>query len=139
MTVDLTPVVQALLALLAAAMTAAVPYVVLLIRQRLHIELTDQQQATITAAAQLGAKAAYGFLARQGATIGQADVRNAALAHGANTAIAALGPMLTLAGITPDAVAALVEHEFSGLLVTDPNVSIARPAMPAPSLVAAAA
>ena len=128
MSVDLTPLVQALAALALAALSAMTPYLALLLRRYLHVRLTATQAATVEAAANAGAKAAYGYIAANGASFRDVTIRNAALAAGVQHVVASVPDQLSALGITPDHVRAMVEARFGGLLATDPTVSIAAPA-----------
>jgi hypothetical protein len=125
MNIDLTPMVQALAALALAAITAATPYLVPLLRRYLHIRLTATQAAAIQSAADAGAKAAYGYLATNAASYRDVTVRNAALAKGVQHVIASAPEALAALGVFEGHVRHMVEARFGGLLAADPNVSIA--------------
>lgn len=70
---------QALTALVMAALSAATPYLVPLLCHSLHIRLTAAQAASIQAA---GAQAAYGFIVASASRYRDVAIRDAALAHG---------------------------------------------------------
>jgi hypothetical protein len=125
MSIDLTPLVQALAALALAALTSAAPYLVPLLRRYLHIRLTATQAAAIQSAADSGAKAAYGFLATNAASYRDVTIRNAALAKGVQHVIASAPDAMAALGITEDHVRQMVEARFGGLLAADPSVTIA--------------
>lgn len=128
MSVDLTPLVQALAALALAALSATTPYLAPLLRRYLHISLTASQTAAVNAAAEAGAKAAYGYIATNGASFRDVTIRNAALASGVQHVVASVPDALSALGVTPDHVRTMVEARFGGLLAADPTVSIASPA-----------
>lgn len=128
MSVDLTPLVQALAALALAALSAMTPYLAPLLRRYLHISLTATQAAAVETAANAGAKAAYGYIAANGASFRDSTIRNAALAAGVQHVVASVPDELSALGITPDHVRAMVEARFGGLLAADATVSIATPA-----------
>ena len=128
MSVDLTPLVQALAALALAALSATTPYLAPLLRRYLHISLTASQTAAVNAAAEAGAKAAYGYIATNGASFRDVTIRNAALASGVQHVVASVPDALSALGVTPDHVRTMVEARFGGLLAADPTVSIAPPA-----------
>ena len=130
MSVDLTPLVQALTALALAALTAATPYLVPLLRRYLHISLTATQAAAVQAAADAGAKAAYGLIAANAASYGDVTIRNAALAKGVQHVMVSVPDAMAALGITPDHVQEMVAARFGGLLAADPTVSIGAPASP---------
>ena len=126
MDIDLTPLVQALAALALAAMTAATPYLAPLLRRYLHIRLGTAQAAAIQAAADAGAKAAYGYIAASSANFRDVTIRNAALAKGVQHVITSTPEAMAALGVTPEHVRSMVEARFGGLLAADPNVSIDR-------------
>ena len=124
MNVDLTPLVQALAALALAAVTAVTPYLSVLLQRYLHVRLTVSQAALVQSAADAGAKAAYGYIAQNGASYRDVNIRDAALARGVQHVVASTSEALTALGITPDHVRNMVEARFGGLLAADPQVSI---------------
>jgi hypothetical protein len=128
MIIDLTPLVQALAALALAALSAATPYFVPLLRRYLHLRLTAAQASAIRAAADIGAQAAYGYLATNAASYRDITIRNEALAKGVQHVLASTPDALAALRITPDHVRQMVEARFGGLLAADPSVSIAPPA-----------
>ena len=128
MSIDLTPLVQALAALALAAISAATPYLAPLLRRYLHIQLTATQAAAVQSAADAGAKAAYGYIATNAASLHDVAIRDAALARGVQHVVASTPDALAALGITPEHVQAMVAARFGGLLAADPTVSIgARP------------
>jgi hypothetical protein len=124
MSIDLTPLVQALLALALAAVTAATPFTAPLLRRYLHVQLTAAQAAAVQSAADAGAQAAYGFIATNAASYRDVAIRNTALAKGVQHVMASTPAALNALGITPDHVQAMVEARFGGLLAADPTVTI---------------
>jgi hypothetical protein len=127
MIIDLTPLVQALAALALASLSAATPYFVPLLVRYLHIRLTSIQASAIQNAADVGAQAAYGYIATNAANYHDVTIRNAALAKGVQHVMDSTPDALTALGITPDHVKQMVEARFGGLLAGDPNVSITTP------------
>ncbi len=125
MTLDLTPVIQALATLVLAVVVPTIPYAVVLIQRHTGIKLTDQQTAAITGAADQGANLAYGWLVTQAASVAQVPMKNVALAVGVNHVLASVPDALKAIGITPDHVSAMVEARLGGLLAADPTVSVA--------------
>jgi hypothetical protein len=125
MDIDLTPVVQALAALALAALTALAPYLVSLLSSHLRVRLTTTQAAAIQSAADVGAKAAYGYLAAHAASYRDVTIRNAALAKGVQHVIASTPQALAALGISEDHVRHMVEARFGGLLAADPSISVA--------------
>ncbi len=124
MQIDLTPALTALAPLVLAVVTAAIPYGLAQVRRMLGLRLTAQQAATVTAAADAGAQAAYGFLVTNGASVLDAPVRNAAIAVGANHVLASVPAALAALGLTPEHVSAMVSARLGGLLAADPTVSV---------------
>jgi hypothetical protein len=127
MNIDLTPLVQALTALALAGVTATTPYLVPLLRRYLHLQFTATQAAAVQAAADAGAKAAYGYIAASTASYHDVTIRNAAIATGVQHVIASAPQALSALGVTPEHVRDMVEARFGGLLAADPNVSIGKP------------
>ena len=125
MNIDLSPLVQALTAL--AAATAAMPYLVPLVRRYLHLQFTATQAAAVQAAAEARAKAAYDYIAASTASYHDVTIRNAAIATGVQHVIASAPQALSDLGLTPEHVRDMVEARFGGLLAADPNVSITKP------------
>ena len=124
MSIDLTPLVQALTALALATVTGATPYLVPLMRRYLHIRLNATQASAIQSAADAGAKAAYGYIATNAANYRDTAVRDTAIARGIQHVLASAPEALTALGITPDHVRNMVEARFGGLLAADPTVTI---------------
>ncbi|HEY7575954.1 MAG TPA: hypothetical protein VH855_00045 [Acetobacteraceae bacterium] len=128
MHVDLTPLVQALAALALAAVTAAAPYFSVLLQRYLHVRLTATQAAAVQTAAEVGAKAAYGYIAENAASYRDVAIRDAAIAKGVQHVVASTPDALTALGITPEHLRNMVEARFGGLLAADTAVSIGTPA-----------
>lgn len=129
MQIDLAPAMLVLAPLMLAAITAAVPYGLVLARRAIGLKLTSQQQKSVTAAVDAGAQAAYGFLATNGASFLDVPMRNKAIANGVNHVVAAVAPALKALSITPERVHAMVDARLGGLLAADPTVSlVAQPA-----------
>jgi hypothetical protein len=124
MSIDLTPLVQALAALALAAMTAATPYLAPLLGRYLHIRLSATQAAAIQSAADAGAQAAYGYIAANAASYRNVTIRDAAIAKGVQHVVASTPEALTALGVTPAQVRNMVEARFGGLLAADPTVTI---------------
>ncbi len=133
MTVDLTPLVQALAVLALAAISAATPFIASLLHRYLHIQLSATQAASVQSAAEAGAKAAYCYIVTSGASYRTDLIRNAAVAIGVQHVMASTPAAMAALGITPDQVHRMVEARFGGLLAADPTVSIGGPAMETPS------
>ncbi len=124
MDINLVPLVQALAALALASVTAVTPYLSLLVQRYLHVRLTASQAAIVQSAADVGAKAAFGYIAESGASYRDVSVRNAAIAKGVQHVVASAPEALTALGITPDHIRNMVEARFGGLLAANPTVSI---------------
>jgi hypothetical protein len=127
MSIDLTPLVQALAALALSAIISATPYLAPLLRRYLGIRLTATQAAAIQSAADAGAQAAYGYIATGASSYLNPTMRSAALAIGVQHVIASTPDALAALGVTDDHVRRMVEARFGGLLAADPSVSIAAP------------
>jgi len=79
---DLTPLVQALVALALAAISAVTPFIAPLLSRYLHIQLSAMLAAAVQSAADAGAKAAYGCIATNGVSYRADLIRNAAITVG---------------------------------------------------------
>lgn len=141
MSVDLTPIVQGLVGLATAAIVAMIPYVIPLMRQRLHVAITADQQAGLERALNAGAGVAYKFavgLIDQGG-LSNVNVHNAALAMGAQYVAAHFPDTMADLGATPDAVRGAVSARLGTLLASDPTVTAGMPAPPPPAVASVAA
>jgi hypothetical protein len=128
MSIDLTPLVQALAALALAAISAATPYIAPLLSRYLRIQLTATQAGAIQTAANAGAQAAYGYIAANAASFHDVAIRDTAIAKGVQHVVASTPEALLALGVTPEHVRMMVEARFGGLLAADPTVTIgARP------------
>jgi hypothetical protein len=127
MSIDLTPLVQALAALALTAISAATPYLAPLLRHYLHIRLTATQAAAIQSAANAGAQAAYGYIVTSATSYRDVTIRDAAIAKGVQHVLTSTPEALTALGITPEHVRSMVEARFGGLLAADPTVAIGTP------------
>lgn len=124
-TIDFGPAIAALAPLALAAVTAAVPYLIVLFQKHTSIKLTEQQVQVITDACDRGAELMYGRIVSAGATAAHVAIRSGALAAGVNHVLASVPDALKKLGITPDQVERMVEARFGGLLAKDKNVSVA--------------
>ena len=134
--VDFKPLVNAVLGILAAVVSAAIPVVVAAIYKRLGIANNADQSAKVVSAAQGAAGAAYSFALQHEGGLSNVNVHNAALAAGLNYFNTAVGPELTKMGITPERAASIVAARFGALLASDPTISAGKPAQiaaPAPA------
>ena len=131
MTVDLSPLAAVLLPFVQAAVLAAVPLLLVWLRQH----LTLMQDATLARAVaecvSRGAGLTYQMLAAAGGSVGSVTLTNAAVAHGVQYVMQSMPDALKRLGVTPDHVGAMVTAELGKLLAVDPNVSITPPVNPA--------
>jgi hypothetical protein len=114
MDIDLTPLVQALAALALAAICAATPYLAPLLGRYLHIRLTATQAASIQRAADVGAQAAYGYIAANAASHRDLSIRNTAIAKGVEHVVASVPEALAALGVTPEHVRNMVVRRAAG-------------------------
>lgn len=136
MSVDLTPIASALMALAAAMVTAGIPFVVVFLKQRLNVAISADQQAALERALNAGAGVAYKFatgLIAQGG-LNNVQVHNSALAVGAQYVTGKLPETLDTLGLTPDAVHEMVSARLGTLLASDPTVTAGVPAVPTPAV-----
>jgi hypothetical protein len=92
-------------------------------RRQIELAITDLT-APRAAAAEAGAKAAYGYIAESAASYRDVAIRDAAIAKGVQHVVASTPDALTALGITPEHVRNMVEARFGGLLAADTAVSI---------------
>ena len=129
MTIDLTQVALAFLGLASALVSAAIPFVVPLLRQRLHVSITADQATALERALQAGAGEAYRYaLSKVGdGGLANVNVQSTALAVGARYVTSKLPETLDNLGVTPDQVHSMVAARLGGLLAADPTVTAASP------------
>ncbi len=130
--IDFAPAVTAVAPLALAAVTAAVPYGIVLAERVMKVKLSAQQTAAITLAADKGAELAYGFMVGQGASLAHVAIKNAAIAQGVNHVLASVPKALRKQGITPEHVERMVEARFQGLVARQSYLAPA-PMLPPPS------
>ena len=126
MSIDVAPLIQVLVALALAVVSAGTPYFATLLARYLRIRLTATQAAVVQTAADAGAQAAYGYIASKAASYRDVTVRNAAIARGVQHVVNSVPEAMTALGLTPGHVQAMVEARFGGLLASDPAVSIGK-------------
>lgn len=131
MTIDLSPLAAALLPLVQAAVLAAVPLLLVWLRQHLVLMQNATLSSAIADCVGRGAGLTYQMLAAAGGSVGSVTLTNAAVAHGVEYVMQSMPDALQRLGITPDHVGAMVTAELGKLLAVDPNVSIAPPVAPA--------
>ena len=140
MNVDLSGLMHGLVALLAALLSAAAPYLVVAVERWLRIKQTDQvqalntaAQATVNAAVQRAAGIAYAAIAAAPKGYTDPVVTNNALAAGLNHVVTSIPDALALLGVTQATVISMVQGELGKLLAVDPNVSAGGTVVPAPT------
>jgi hypothetical protein len=131
--IDLTPAVNALLALAATAVTAAIPIVVPALMRRLKIANNSDLAARIEAAADAGAGLAYRYAIAHEGGLANIAVQDASLGLAVNHVAQSVPGALEQLGITPDHVQQMVTARLGALLAADPTVTAGVPAvLPAP-------
>lgn len=132
MTVDLTPVVNALMALASIALTTAIPLVVPAVLKRLKVANSADLAARVEAAADAAAGLAYRYALAHEGGLANVAVQDAALAAGINHVAASVPGALAQLGITPDHVQQMVQARLGALLANDPTVTAGKPTTPLP-------
>lgn len=127
----LAPLAAALQPLAAAALTAIAGLLARAIVAHLKLAAGSAQAQLVTAACQRAAGIAYQFIVQSGGHVGDAEIRNVAVARALGYVSAALPGTIAALGLTPERLTAIIEAEFGKLLALDPTVSIAPPP-PAP-------
>lgn len=125
MTIDLTPVVQALLALALPVLTAIAGTVAAFLVKRFRLQNNALMAGQIAEASKRAAGLAYHFLLANAGTISHVAIHNVAIAQGVNYVTAGFPEALAAVGVTPDHVANMVTGELGKLLALDPTVSVA--------------
>lgn len=129
MSIDLSPILQALLGLAAAVVTGAVPFVVPLIRQRMHIAISaDMEQRldrALNAAAGIAYKLASESIDKGG--LSNVSVHSQALARATQYVATHVPDTMATLGVTQDNVRDMVSARLGSLLATDPTVSAGSP------------
>ncbi|HUZ65190.1 MAG TPA: hypothetical protein VMU82_15900 [Acetobacteraceae bacterium] len=120
MTIDLAPVVQALLALALPALTTLAGMLAAYAIKHIRLQNNALLSAQIAAAARRGAGLAFQFLAANAATMDHVAIGNVAIAQGANYVAAAFPEALAALGVTPEHVSAMVQAELGRLLAAQP-------------------
>lgn len=132
-TVDLSPLVQAVVSVAALTITGAVPTLLVWLNRHLKLSADSLAAQRVASAVQAVAQMAISELSSVGAHNVTLDVKNAAIASaitklspGAQTAIATLG-------YTPETIAARVDGEIAKTLGTGATPVPAAPAATAPA------
>lgn len=130
MTVDLTPIVNTLMALASVSFTAAVPIVVPAMLKRLKVANNSDLAERVEAAADAAAGLAYRYALAHEGGLSNVAVQDAALAAGINHVASSVPGALAQLGITPDHVQQMVVARLGALLANDPTVSAGKPSTP---------
>lgn len=142
-TLDLTPIVQPILAALGLVITGLlgvyVPKAISAFEKRTGIMLTDQQRATMLGAVQTAAGVLETDLDKGALKVAHISVSNPAVLAQASAAIAAVPVAAAALGVTPDSVARMIvgavdtaSHSPTPVVVVP--VAAETPAAPAPTL-----
>lgn len=113
---DLKPVLPVLLALASAAFTAAMPFVVPLLRRALHVHINAAQASIVDLAVKRGAGLALRFIEANDNALSAVPLHNAALANGAEYVLKMVPGTLAALGVTPDRVQQMVHAELGRLV-----------------------
>lgn len=133
MTVDLTPIVGAILALASAAITAAIPIVVPALLARLKIANNSDLAARVETAADAAAGMAYRYAIAHTGGFANISVHDAAMATAINHVTSSLPDTLAKLGITPEHVEQMVTARLGVLLANDPSVTAGKPVTAIPA------
>lgn len=125
--IDWTPIVQTLLGLAAAAVSAAIPILVPAVLRRMRLstesELNTRLQAALTAAA----GEAYQFALRRSEGLSTPLAHNQAVGAGASYVARLMPDTLKALGVTDAALSEMVRARLGALLAQDPNITPTRP------------
>lgn len=128
-TMNFTPLINVLLPLMLAVITAAVPIITTAVLRRLGVANNTDLSAKLSAVATEAAGVAYSYALTHANGLSEVQVHDGALTEGMNYVINHAPGVLRKLGVTPDEVKAQVSAQLGVLLATDPNVSAGRPPM----------
>jgi hypothetical protein len=138
-TLDLTPLLNVLLPIVAAIVGTSMPIITALIFKRFGIANDSDMAKKVDAALQDGGGMLYEYCTRHEGGLANVDVRNAGTAAVLQHITNQVGPELTALGYTPDHVANMLKGELGQLLAGDPSVTAgAPPQVPAVKMLPAA-
>lgn len=130
------PILDALLPLLAAVISVAVPILTRALLARFKLQDNAVLAGLVSEAAKRAGGIAYAMMVAEAGHIGDQPIRNVAIAKGVGYVSQMLPETLAKLSLTPDHVGQMVAAELGRLLAADPTIGI--PAAPAPALVPAA-
>jgi hypothetical protein len=124
--IDLMPVAEGLVSLVAIVVLGAIPFVLPALLRRLRIADNSALAQRIEVAAVAGAGAAYSYAMERIAAGGltNVEVKNAALANGANYVLRSLPDTLHALKVDDEHVRQMVAARLGALMAQDPTVSI---------------
>lgn len=125
--ISLAPVLDALLALAAAAVSTAIPFIVPAVLRRLRLADNAELVARVQSAALAGAGLAYQYAAAHKEGLASVSVRNAALARGIEHVASSVPGALLELGVTPQHISQMVSGRLGVLLASDPTVTAGAP------------
>lgn len=136
MTVDLSPIVQALVGVAALVVSAAGPIIAAAIVRRLHLAQGSAAAQAVTAATETGAGIAYAALVARSHQTASIEIHNAALAAGVQHVVEAVPGAMQRVGVTEETAARMVTGKLGALLARDatvspgPSVTVPPPVLP---------
>ena len=135
MTVDFSPIANALVSLAAIVVTTAAPILIAAMLRRFKWANNADLEKSLDAAANAAAGAAYKFAAERinDGGLKNVAIHNAALAMGAQYVASHMPETLTQLGLSPDQVRAMVEARLGKLMATDPSVTAGSPTVDVPT------
>lgn len=129
MTIDLSPVVQPLLALTMTVVTGAIPILVTALLRRLHVANSTDLAAKINTAAEAAVGEAYRVAVLHGHDLRVRAGQDSVTAIAVNYMLKHVPETLHAFGLDdPDRLNALVSARLGKLLAVDPTVSTGAPA-----------
>lgn len=126
-TMNFAPLLNVLLPLMLAAVTAAIPVIVTAVLTRLGVANNTDLAAKLNAVAIEAAGVAYNYALSRANGLSEVQVYDSALTEGMNYVINHAPDVLQKLGVTPDEVKTQVAAQLGVLLATDPSVSAGRP------------
>lgn len=122
--IDLNIVFQGVMTLVGAVITAAIPYIIVLIDRKLKIDQNSVQGQIIDSAIKRAGGIAYDFMASMQGKAPTVQIKNAGLAAGINHVLASIPDTLKEKGVDQATLTRMISGELGQLLAADPNVSV---------------
>lgn len=122
--IDIKPLMEWLLSLAAACVSAAIPILVTALLKKWNLDKEQALVHSVTAAASRAAGLGYNWLLTEARGIPPIEMKNQAISRGADYVLQRLPGYTKQLGLTHEAIARIVEGELGKLFAIDPNVTV---------------